>query len=97
MICHYFAPVRAVLGSVTFASRRCQHLSRPHPHGTRGMAFAVLHLTLGALREVRRCENMVEVNMVGVNMAFHDATCEFFEGTKLEPCLLKPCFHVAGL
>ena len=34
--------------------------------------------------------------MVGVNMAFHDAICECFEGTMLEPCLLKPCFHVAG-
>ena len=34
--------------------------------------------------------------MVGVNMAFHDAICECFEGTMLEPRLLKPCFHVAG-
>ena len=34
--------------------------------------------------------------MVGANMAFHDAICECFEGTMLEPCLLKPCFHVAG-
>ena len=30
--------------------------------------------------------------MVGVNMAFHDAICECFEGTMLEPC-----FHVAGI
>ena len=30
-------------------------------------------------------------------MAFHDAICKCFEGTMLEPCLLKPCFHVAGL
>ena len=44
----------------------------------------------------RRRENMVGVNMVGVNMAFHDAICECFEGAMLEPCLLKPCFHVAG-
>ena len=35
--------------------------------------------------------------MVGVSMAFHAAICECFEGTMLEPCLLKPCFHVAGL
>ena len=34
--------------------------------------------------------------MVGVNMALHDAICECFEGAMLEPCLLKPCFHVAG-
>ena len=45
---------------------------------------------------VRRREHMVGVNMVGVNMAFHDAICECFEGTMLEPCLLKPCVHVAG-
>ena len=44
----------------------------------------------------RRRENMVGVNMVGVNMAFHDAICECFEGAMLEPCLLKPWFHVAG-
>ena len=47
-------------------------------------------------RVPRRRENMVGVNMVGVNMAFHDAVCERFEGAMLEPCLLKPCFHVAG-
>ena len=35
--------------------------------------------------------------MVGVNMASQDAICECFEGTLLEPYLLKPCFHVAGL
>ena len=34
--------------------------------------------------------------MVGVNMAFHGAICECFAGAMLEPCLLKPCFHVAG-
>ena len=34
--------------------------------------------------------------MVGVNMVVHDAICERFEGTMLEPCLFKPCFHVAG-
>ena len=26
----------------------------------------------------------------------HDAVCECFEGIMLEPCLLQPCFHVAG-
>ena len=34
--------------------------------------------------------------MVGVNLVVHDASCECFEGTMLEPCLLKLCFHVAG-
>ena len=24
-------------------------------------------------------------------MVFHDVICECFEGTMLEPCLLKPC------
>ena len=38
----------------------------------------------------------VYVNMVGVNMAIHDAICECFEGTVLEPCLLRPCVHVAS-
>ena len=40
--------------------------------------------------------NMLGVNMLGVNMVVHDAICECFEGNMLEPCLLKPCFHVAG-
>ena len=44
----------------------------------------------------RRRENMVGVNMVGVNNVFHDTTCEFVEGIMLEACLLQPCFHVAG-
>ena len=56
--------------------------------------------TRSALRrleaKVRRREHMVGVNMVGVNMAFHDAICECFEGTMLEPCLLKPCVQMAG-
>ena len=34
--------------------------------------------------------------MVGVNMAFHGAIRESFVGAMLEPCLLEPCFHVAG-
>ena len=34
--------------------------------------------------------------MLGVNMAFHDAIRECFEGIMLEPCLPQPCFHVAG-
>ena len=48
------------------------------------------------VRCIRRRENMVGVNMVGVHMAFHDAIFECFEGTMLEPCLLKAYFHVAG-
>ena len=44
----------------------------------------------------RRREIIVGVNMVGVSMAVHDAICECFVGAMLEPCLLKPCFHVAG-
>ena len=55
----------------------------------------IIHRTKKATT-CRRRENMVRVNMVGVNMAFHDAACECFEGTMLEPCLLQPCFHVAG-
>ena len=34
--------------------------------------------------------------MVGVNNVAHDAICECVEGIMLEPCLLQPCFHVAG-
>ena len=49
-----------------------------------------------ALPVGRRREHMVGVNMLGVSMAFHDAICGCFEGAMLEPCLLKPCFHVAG-
>ena len=53
------------------------------------------------IHQTRRRENMVGVNMVGVNMVgvnnvAHDAICECFEGIMLEPCLLQPCFHVAG-
>ena len=33
---------------------------------------------------------------IGVNMVVHDAICECFEGTMLEPCLLELCFHVTG-
>ena len=34
--------------------------------------------------------------MVGANKAVHDAICVCSEGIMLEPCLLQPCFHVAG-
>ena len=34
--------------------------------------------------------------MVGVNNVVQDAICECFEGIMIEPCLLQPCFHVAG-
>ena len=50
-----------------------------------------------ALRKwARRRTSRRRENLVGVNMAFHGAICELFEGATLEPCLLKPCFHVAG-
>ena len=48
------------------------------------------------LAACRRRENMVGVNIVGVNMVLHDSICECFEGAMLDTCLLKPCFHVAG-
>ena len=44
----------------------------------------------------RRRENMVGVNMVGVDNVVHHAICECFEGIMLETCLLQPCSHVAG-
>ena len=46
-------------------------------------------------RSCQRLKGGRRENMVGVDMV-HDAICECFEGTMLEPCLLKPCFHVAG-
>ena len=51
----------------------------------------------------RRRENTVGVNMVLAKFGkFKDGlhkSCgtECFEGTMLEPCLLQPCFHVAGV
>ena len=51
---------------------------------------------------VRRCENMVGVNMVPAEfvkfkLGLYNACCkECFEGILLESCLLQPCFHVAG-
>ena len=44
----------------------------------------------------RRRQNMVGVNMAGVDNVAHDALCECFQGTMFKPCLLQPCFHVAG-
>ena len=52
--------------------------------------------------------NRLRVNMVGVNMVlaefvkfkhrlYKSCGIEWFEGTVLEPCLLQPCFHVAGI
>ena len=38
----------------------------------------------------RRC-----VNVVGVNIS-NNAICGCFDGILLKPCLLQPCFHVAG-
>ena len=51
----------------------------------------------------RRCENMVGVNMVLAEFVkfkhglYKSCVIECFEGTILEPCLLQPCFHVAGV
>ena len=50
-----------------------------------------------------RRENMVGVNMVlAESVKFKHGLCkscgvEWFEGIVLEPCLLKPCFHVAAI
>ena len=52
-------------------------------------------------------ESRRRVNMAGVSMVlaefvqFKHGLCkscgvECFEGIMLEPCLLQPCFHVAG-
>ena len=40
----------------------------------------------------RSLESRPRENMVRVNIVFHDATCECFEGNMLEPCVLQPCF-----
>ena len=48
------------------------------------------------------CENMVGVNMVLAEFVrfkhglYRSCGIEWFEGIVLEPCLLQPCFHVAG-
>ena len=50
----------------------------------------------------RRRENMVGVNMVLAEFVkfkhglYKSCGIEWFEGSMLEPCLLQPCFHVAG-
>ena len=52
--------------------------------------------------ESRRRENMVGVNMVLAEFVkfkhglYKSCGIECFEGIMLEPCLLQPCFHVAG-
>ena len=54
-----------------------------------------------------RCDRRRRENMVGVNMVlaefvkfehglYKSCGIEWFEGSMLEPCLLQPCFHVAG-
>ena len=51
----------------------------------------------------RRRENMVGVNMVLAEFIkfnrglYKSWGVKCFEGIMLEPCLLQPCFHVAGL
>ena len=51
---------------------------------------------------IRRRENMVGVNMVLAESVkfkhglYKSCGTECFEGIMLEPCLLQPCFHVAG-
>ena len=50
----------------------------------------------------RRRENMVGVNMVLAESVqfkhglYKSCGIVCFEGTMLEPCLIQPCFHVAG-
>ena len=50
----------------------------------------------------RRRENMVGVSMVLAEFVkfkhglYKSCGIECFEGIMLEPCLLQPCFHVAG-
>ena len=51
---------------------------------------------------IRRCVNMVGVNMVLAEFVkfkhglYKSCGIEWLEGIMLEPCLLQPCFHVAG-
>ena len=53
-------------------------------------------------RICRRRENMVRANMVLAEFIkfkhglYRSCGIECFEGIMLEPCLLQPCFHVAG-
>ena len=69
-------------------------------------------LSLCPLREInnkefaqydRRRENMVGVNMVLAESVklkhglYKSCGRDWFEGIMLEPCLLQPCFHVAGM
>ena len=50
-----------------------------------------------------RRENMVGINMVLAESVrfkhglYESCGVECVEGIMLEPCLLQPCFHVAGL
>ena len=54
------------------------------------------------IRVNRRRENMVGVSMVLAEFVifkhglYKSCGIEWFEGITLEPCLLQPCFHVAG-
>ena len=60
-------------------------------------------LSIYSSQLVRRRENMVGVNMVLAESIkfkyglYKSCGVECFEGIMLEPCLLQPCFHVAGI
>ena len=53
--------------------------------------------------DYRRRENMVGVNVVLAEIVkfkhglYKSCGIECLEGIMLEPCLLQPCFHVAGV
>ena len=60
------------------------------------------HVLKKTWRLIRRRENMVGVNMVLAEFVkfkhglYKSCGIEWLEGIMLEPCLLQPCFHVAG-
>ena len=62
------------------------------------LQYSIYHIIAsyrrGGIGPNRRREHMAGVNKVGVNMVVHDSTCECFEGTMLESCLLKPCSYL---
>ena len=41
-------------------------------------------------------QKMMPIRNPPFSLVFNDAICGCFEGILLEPCLLQPCFHVAG-
>ena len=70
----------------------------PHPHSR----FDAVNLVGNSSHAYRRRVNMVEINMVLAESVefkhglYKSCGIEWFEGIVLEPCLLQPCFHVAG-